>query len=211
MSLFDTAGTFVRSVVTDRAKDIAVMMGDTIWGSRMPGREFMVWALPQGGGTSRSMIAVDQAHSSFAPDGAVARLGRDARGELLVADDRPGLWYTRTSGAFSRHGRELLPGARFVVRDGIAVPPASTSGIGALQGGRVAIAYVKHTVPRSRQERPSHAAFIAVFGSRGELLGEIPLGSTRVAVFATSRDGQFVYLPSTEPFPRVVKYRVVSR
>ena len=210
VTFFDSSGTFSHSVVTDRAKDV-VVTDDTIWGSGMPGRDHMVWAYPASGGARRWEIVVDRAHRSFDPTGAVARLGRGAQRELLVADDRPGIWYTRTGGAFTRRGLELFPGARFAMLDGIAVPPASTIGIGTLEGGRIAIAYVKHTFPGTRQGRPTHAYFIGMFNAQGEVVGEIPLGGKRVAVFATSRDGRFVYLPRSEPYPQVVKYRVVSR
>jgi hypothetical protein len=207
VTVFDTIGNVIQTVNVRRAKDIA-LRGDTLWGTFMPGRSNMVWRTHLSGTATDVVesIPVDEAHSRFYPKGAIARLGRDEDGAVLVAHHRPGLWYAiDAAGTHGPFGVELLPGAEFTLYEGVEVSPGNSQGIFVLDSRRIVIVYVVHVLNEEGRPRNSASRLAVLDRETGQVVGQADLGEAEVTAITSGENASEIYYTDYASSPRVVK------
>jgi hypothetical protein len=212
VTLFDREGTVLNTVLVRRAKTILVR-GDTIWGTNMPGRDYLVWRHVVGQNGFHHLLATDARDWDYAPQGSVARIARAPTGVMLVARHRPGVWMVRRgSGDFDDgRGTRLTEESRHRVFEGIPIPPGDVTGFGVLPSGRILMTYTVREFqrPTAGSNRPYTPVYrMALFSWAGQLLGTLDLGEESISAMAVSRTGESVFLARPDPFPQVIRYKV---
>lgn len=205
ITVFDTLGKVLWMRTTPRAKQI-LLVGDTVYGSYMPGRQFMIWRQPTPDlqSVSRLIPVEPTVLRDFDPNGLVAMLTRDPRGDILVADGRPGLWYA-LSDPSSAKGTNLFPDARAFAFEDMRIPPAQTTGIVALSERYVGIAF--DTFGRTGQAPPRIIRQeFAVFDRQSDaLVGRLDFsfGEVSLTVLGPGNAPFEVLVARPEPYPHV--------
>lgn len=214
VTLFDTAGRVLATVPTRRAKDIAIVDGQ-LWGTQMPGTSAVLWQsrFDRGVENSRDFLAFDRAHMSFNPRGMIARMGDAIEGSVLIAHERPGLWWEvdAQGRVVGPRGTDLLGGMRPFAAQGVMVPPGSADGIAATSERRVVILFSRFE-DRGSNQRPRFAGRrLAVLDRQsGRQLGTATFAGLESPVTAISpgfRPNE-LFFAAYEPYPRVVLARI---
>jgi DNA-binding beta-propeller fold protein YncE len=207
VTVFDTTGNLLWTRITPRARQI-ILVGDTVYGSHMPGMKYMVWR--QAGADFESVTNLVPVSPRFLrdhdPNGAVAMLGRTEGGEVLVANGRPGFWYTISSRTVSPiKGVDLLNNAVFFKFEDMVLAPGEPWGIFPLSDRYLAIAFT--TFKQSGNGRPSLATQeLAVFDRRRDSLVarvDISGGAKVLPIIGPGPGPLEVLVGRTEPYPHI--------
>ena len=205
VTVFDSLGKVLWIRATPRAKQIA-LVGDTVYGTYMPGRQFMAWRQSTADPTSVSrLIPVDPgALRDFDPGGFVGMLARDTRGSILVADGRPGMWYVLTAPSAAK-GTNLFPNAKAFVFEDMQIAPAQTHGIVALSERHVGIAFGTFERAERGAPRLTKREFAVFDRQSGALLGRIDIsfGETALTVLGPGNAPFEIFVARQEPYPHV--------
>ncbi|MBP6771685.1 MAG: 6-bladed beta-propeller [Gemmatimonadaceae bacterium] len=165
VTIFDTSGTLLRTTRTALANHI-LLRGDTIWGAARGARKNALWKQHIGSDASQRVdfLPVDTPNPNFNPPGQgfYYVLGKDADGGALIAHDVPGLWFSEgPSGLTRQMGRELLPGAKYFVNEGVAQSPGQIDGIIGLGKDRVGLLLLRFEKDHRRVSLEVHAASLS--------------------------------------------------
>lgn len=216
VTVFDIDGQILATVNTQRAKDIALVEGE-LWGAQMPGRSHMLWqrAIAEGINASRDVLAVDAAHAAFEPRGVFARLGEDFDGSMLVAHQRPGLWFRLGADGRLGHalGTDMLAGEKYFASRGIPISPGQADGIAGISAARIVILFSRfHDQGSGGAPRVDPRRLAVLDRESGRVLGTLTFQGLETPVTAISpgpRPNQILF-SAYEPYPRVVLAEIIE-
>lgn len=216
VTVFDIDGRLLTTVNTQRAKDIAWLDGQ-LWGAKMPGRTHMLWqtSIADGINADRDILALDARHADFEPRGVFARLGEDLDGTMLVAHQRPGLWFELgADGRFGQvQGTDMLAGEKYFTSRGVPVAPGQADGIAGISATRVVIFFSRfHDQGGGGAPRIDPRRLAVLDRESGRLLGMLTfqgLDTPVTAISPGSRPNQILF-SAYEPYPRVVLAEIVE-
>lgn len=210
---FTSTGGYIGSLSVPRhAKDLLVT-DSTIWFTTMPAHEdeYMLFGKDRSGPGMKQALKVSRSDLRATTRGVVGLVGQTFEGDLVAAHERPTLWFVESnSGTFVRKGREVLPESTPLdMGEGLPTKkPGYSSGIVGLNEGRVAIVYMLRDVKQS--PFLPKGFFFDVYSRSGDLVGRGSFNEEWISEVGASRDGQHIYVATPDPYPHVVKYRVVA-
>jgi hypothetical protein len=213
VTAFDTTGRLLWTRSTPRAKQI-VVVGDTVYGTYMVSKTFMVWRQPTDALQSVTrLIPVDsRLLAVHSPRGAVAMLGRGRDGDILVAHPRPGSWFIiNRAGVSPARGTDILGNASFMTFGDMIVTPGDAWGIVALSERHVGVSFLTSRQSGGEQPKLASMEFAVLDRESGNLLGRLPMpgGQSALPLIAPGIRPNEVLVALVDPFPRVA--RVVLR
>jgi hypothetical protein len=212
IEMFDTTGVYRRTLTLGTPSPLFMAVADDrvfvvspILGSRP------VVIVYDTVGTLRERLVVPSAEmSAFARAGEAYRIGLTRRGTPVVVFPEPGVWAPLANPA-QLMGQPLVTDNRIRQRPGRATytAPASTRGFGELHDGRMLVYYQEWSPESFAAGGEASIAFkLALLGTDGKLVAQIPVPADAGAVFRVSRNGREVLLSFTEPYPHLVRYRI---
>ena len=153
-----------------------------------------------------SEIPVTSADLLFSPIGVAASLGRTPDGDLLIANQRPAIWYLMHHGRITEHGALAVQVGKALVVGRRVVSPSQALGIGSFAENRVGVLYA--TVTHADTSDTDRDAAIDLFESSGRYLGTANLPLPSKNGFAVARDGRSFYVAFIHPYPHITEFRL---
>ncbi len=209
ISVFDSTGQFQRMHVLDRRLKDVLTTDSSIVGTVFAARDSVLVAYSRSTGARLGeYLSVASEDREYSPDGVVARLGRAADGDILVARHRPAKWYRYGASPRRAHGLDAIPNRPPWVEGDREREAGHTLGIGSLAPDLVVVLYLR------KIDVPGYGpagVFLDVFRDNGKYLGTARLPLENANAFATSTDREsFLVSVDVPPFARVIRYRLVQ-
>jgi len=204
LSFFSLEGEFLNSEHIRVSSKSILYREENIWYANLSSRRYFV-SYTSIGNSNRKLqyeLPVGEKDMEYSRRGSVGWLGLTKEGAILVATERPGIWFKRENEKFKQYGK-LLVNSNGKFYQGMWFTPGANRSIDAIGENYIGLLWSKRDM-----DAPKYidSFWLEIFDQNGEHLDSIKLPFKWVSTFATSKDGRYVYLATNEPFPRVVKY-----
>lgn len=213
VNIFNSSGELMMTnYLPISTKDI-IVKGDTLFASLMSSRfhhasSFLIQSEGEEMLKLNDYIPLTATDSLFNPDGLVNWIDKHERG-VVIGSERPGVFYVQNSDEdFLEKGSYLMNLIEGLTEMGIYNTRASTIGI-KVANERVYSVVQNHQSIKNNPT-PVEGYYLEIFSLSGEHLGYTKLPHSWISTFTVDPTGNFIYLAITDPYPQIMKYRILG-
>lgn len=175
-----------------------------IWASKLGTKDYGLVKMSLNDYSAEQIYPLSTRDKEYAPDGFYGQVYLSSNNEILFNNNRLGVWSKIIDDTPQIIGNEVFPNLKSYVdeKDGAWVVPIQTIGIGEL-GDKIVIAWL---FTDYRQTEPVIKSFLEVFEPNGERLGRAEFPIDWVRGMETNKDDKSIYVSTSQPYTRVVKF-----
>lgn len=214
VNIFNSSGELIMTnYLPISTKDI-IVKGDTLFASLMSSRfhhasSFLIQREGEEMLKLYDHIPLTATDSLFNPDGLVNWIDKHESGDVVIGSERPGVFYVQNSNEdFSEKGSYLMNSIEGLTEMGIYNTRASTIGIEVANGRVYSVIQNHHSIKIN--PTPIEGYYLEIFSLSGEHLDYAKLPHSWISTFTVDPTGDYLYLAITDPFPQIMKYRILG-
>ncbi|WP_420462744.1 6-bladed beta-propeller [Candidatus Palauibacter sp.] len=214
VTVFDSSGVVLTTLQLDFRPQGTHAYGDKLAVTRL-GMSVgdVAWEVTDAGELGTPILSVTESEAEIGRFGDPGAFGSTASG-LGFASPKVGLWRIAEDGAVVSGGTELFPGlaGRSELMEGgieYRTVPVAARGFGQRRNGDVVVFYRVMTDPDEQLELPARGLWVATFAPDGGFRGSrLLFPDSEEARGPTLGPDDHLYVQTTVPFPRVIKYEM---